>query len=93
MASERGEGPLKNYNCTKAQYLMIIGSSCVKTTEGVCTMNRIQRLFELLAGISQEERQRWMLAQKIYSAPHLDVRALRTPACWRRKINVRGARH
>ena len=56
-------------------------------------MNRIQRLFELLAGISQEERHRWVLAQAIYSAPQVDVNALRTPACWRRKINVRGTRH
>ena len=56
-------------------------------------MNRIQRLFELLAGISQEERHRWVLAQEIFSAPPVDVRALRTPACWRRKINVRGTGH
>jgi hypothetical protein len=51
-------------------------------------MNRIQRLFELIAGISQEERDRWALAQAIYGAPPLDVLALRTPACWRRKTNV-----
>ena len=49
-------------------------------------MNRIQRLFEILAGVSQEERQRWLLAQEIYSAPRVDVHALRTPACWRRSI-------
>jgi len=53
-------------------------------------MNRIQRVFEFIAGISQHERDRWALAQEIYRAPRLDVIALRTPACWRRKANVRG---
>ncbi len=56
-------------------------------------MNRIQRFFELLAGVSQEERHRWVLAQEIFSARPMDVRALRTPACWRRKINVRATVH
>jgi len=55
-------------------------------------MQRIQRLFEFIAGISQEERHRWALAQAIYSAPRVDVVALRTPACWRRKANVRGTK-
>ena len=53
-------------------------------------MNRIQRVFEFIAGISQQERDRWALAQEIYRAPRLDVIALRTPACWRRKASVRG---
>lgn len=53
-------------------------------------MNRIQRLFELIAGISEEERQRWALAQEIYGAPRVDALALRIPACWRRKANVQG---
>jgi hypothetical protein len=51
-------------------------------------MNRIQRLFELIAGISQEERDRWALAREIYCAPRVDVLALQIPACWRRKSNV-----
>jgi hypothetical protein len=52
-------------------------------------MNSIQRLFELMAGISQEERDRWALSKSIYAAPRVDVLALHTPACWRRKANVR----
>lgn len=55
-------------------------------------MNRIQRVFEFIAGISQQERDRWALAQEIYGAPRLDVLALRTPACWRRKATVQGIR-
>ena len=53
-------------------------------------MDRIQRLFELIAGLTQEERNRWELAQEIYNAPRMDIMALRTPACWRRKANGRG---
>jgi hypothetical protein len=56
-------------------------------------MQRIQRLFEFIAGISHEERQRWALAQAIYATPRMDDMALRTPACWRRKANVRGIKH
>ena len=56
-------------------------------------MNRIQRLFELIAGISQEERHRWALVQDIFLAPRLDVHALQTPACWRRKANSQGIKH
>jgi len=56
-------------------------------------MQRIQRLFEFIAGISQDERDRWAFSQAIYSAPRMDDMALRTPACWRRKANVRGIRH
>lgn len=53
-------------------------------------MIRIQRLFELIAGVSQEERQRWALAQEIFCAPRMNTLALQTPACWRRKANKRG---
>ena len=56
-------------------------------------MNRIQRLFEMIAGVSQEERLRWAQAQEIFCAPAMDESALRLPACWRRKANVRGRRH
>ena len=55
-------------------------------------MNRIQRVFEFIAGISQQERDRWALAQEIYSAPRRDVLALQTPACWRRKAYVQGVK-
>ena len=53
-------------------------------------MNRIQRLFEMIAGVSQEERLRWAQAQAIFYAPSVDESALRLPACWRRKASVRG---
>ena len=56
-------------------------------------MQRIQRLFEFNARISQDERDRWAFSQAIYSAPRMDDVVLRTPACWRRKANVRGIRH
>ena len=55
-------------------------------------MNRIQRLFEVIAGVSQEERHRWALAQEVFCKPPVDMLALRLPACWRRKPNVRGVR-
>ena len=55
-------------------------------------MNRIQRLFEIIAGVSQEERLRWAQAQEIFCAPSVEEPALRLPACWRRKAGVRGAR-
>ena len=35
-------------------------------------MNRIQRLFEMIAGVSQEERLRWAQAQEIFCAPSVD---------------------
>ncbi|MEI7430728.1 MAG: hypothetical protein WCL27_09750 [Betaproteobacteria bacterium] len=53
-------------------------------------MNRIQKLFELIAGISQEEQHRWAIAQDIFYAPRLNVHALQTPACWRRKTSRHG---
>lgn len=48
-------------------------------------MNRIQKWFEQIAGVSQEERVRWALAQEIFGTPRIDVLALQKPACWRRK--------
>lgn len=48
-------------------------------------MNRLQQWFEQIAGLTQEERQRWALAQQIYGKQSVDVQALETPACWRRK--------
>lgn len=48
-------------------------------------MNRIQKWFEQIAGVTQEERQRWALAQEIFGTPRIDTVALQKPACWRRK--------
>ena len=55
-------------------------------------MNRIQRLFEMIAGVSQAERQRWERAQAIFGAPPAEMFDLTLPACWRRKASVRGGR-
>jgi len=52
-------------------------------------MKRLQLWFDLLAGISQEERERYALARKIYGAPGPDLLAQQTPACWRRKSRIR----
>ena len=48
-------------------------------------MNRIQKWFEQIAGVSLEERVRWALAQEIFGTPRIDMLALQKPACWRRK--------
>lgn len=48
-------------------------------------MERIQKLFELLAGISAEEDARLARAKAIFATPSPDVSALQIPACWRRK--------
>lgn len=48
-------------------------------------MNRIQKWFEQMAGVTQEHRQRWVLAQEVFGAQRLDTSALQLPACWRRK--------
>lgn len=55
-------------------------------------MNRMQRLFEQIAGVCQAETQRWAMAQEIFGAPRIDVAALQKPACWRRKARIYGAR-
>jgi hypothetical protein len=56
------------------------------------TMNRIQKLFEQIAGVYQAETQRWAVAQEIFTAPRMDVAALQKPACWRRKSRIYGVR-
>ncbi len=55
-------------------------------------MNRIQKLFEQIAGVYQAETQRWAVAQEIFTAPRMDVAALQKPACWRRKSRIYGVR-
>ena len=52
-------------------------------------MNRIQKWFEQLAGVSCQERHRWALAQEIFGTRRLDAAALQKPACWRRKSAAR----
>jgi hypothetical protein len=48
-------------------------------------MNTIQKWFEHVAGVTRNERARWILAQQVYGVRGLDVAALQKPACWRRK--------
>ncbi len=48
-------------------------------------MERIQKLFELLAGISAEENARLARAKAIFATSDMDMHALQLPACWRRK--------
>lgn len=55
-------------------------------------MNRLQKWFDQIAGVTQEERQRWALAQEIFGSPRLDTSALQAPACWRRKGCPSGSR-
>ena len=48
-------------------------------------MNHIQKWFERIAGITQEERERREFAQKLFGRQQFDTSALHKPACWRRK--------
>lgn len=47
-------------------------------------MGRLQKWFEILAGISQEESARLAQAHAIFNQPGLDLSGLELPACWRR---------
>lgn len=51
-------------------------------------MNRIQQWLKQIAGVSQEERQRWAVAQEIFGTRGPDVSAFQKPACWRRKARI-----
>ncbi|PKO90433.1 MAG: hypothetical protein CVU16_10235 [Betaproteobacteria bacterium HGW-Betaproteobacteria-10] len=54
----------------------------------VFAMKCIQKWFEVIAGISQSERERLALAREIFGTAGMDVSALNTPACWRRRARV-----
>jgi hypothetical protein len=47
-------------------------------------MNYLQKWFELIAGITQEERDRREFAEQVFARRIFDA-ALQTPACWRRR--------
>ncbi len=51
-------------------------------------MERIQKLFELLAGISAEEDARLARAKAIFANSSPDIAMLQIPACWRRKQRI-----
>lgn len=55
-------------------------------------MKQLQKWFDLIAGISEEEQRRLAMAHAIFSQPGPDLRGLSTPACWRRGIHVQDAR-
>ena len=48
-------------------------------------MTHLQKWFERMAGIAQEERARREFAQRFFARSPFDASALSTPACWRRK--------
>jgi len=52
-------------------------------------MKRMQKWFEIIAGISQEERDRYALAQQIFGNDSLNMGQLQTPACWRRPRRIK----
>lgn len=53
-------------------------------------MNRIQKWFEILAGVPRADLDRLEIAARIFAAAPLDVASLQTPACWRRKRRIAG---
>ncbi|AEV26422.1 MULTISPECIES: hypothetical protein [Azospira] len=55
-------------------------------------MNRLQKWFEHIAGVTQEERERRAFAQALFGSKPVDTLALQTPACWRRKARHSGIR-
>ena len=48
-------------------------------------MKTIQKWFEQLAGVSQDELDRLALAAEVFSEAPFDASDLQKPACWRRK--------
>ena len=48
-------------------------------------MNQLQKWFDKVAGVTQEERARYEFAREVFCTQPIDVVVLQTPACWRRK--------
>ena len=48
-------------------------------------MKTIQKWFEQLAGISQDELDRLALVAEVFSEAPFDASDLQKPACWRRE--------
>lgn len=55
-------------------------------------MKRLQKWFDLLAGVCAEEEARLARARAIFSAAGPDVSTLSVPACWRRTQRI-GVQH
>ena len=49
-------------------------------------MVRVQKLFEMIAGITRHERERYEFARAFFGQQPFDCAALHTPACWRRGV-------
>lgn len=47
-------------------------------------MHQLQRWFDRIAGVTEEERRRMDFAQDFFGQRGLDTTPLQTPACWRR---------
>lgn len=52
-------------------------------------MKKLQRWFEVLAGVDQNELTRLHIALDVYTAPRTDLSPLEKPACWRRPRRIR----
>lgn len=52
-------------------------------------MDRLQKWFEILAGVDNEEIGRIERARMIFDGNELDLSALNLPACWRRRPRCR----
>jgi len=51
-------------------------------------MKQLQKWFDLIAGISEEEQKRLAMAHAIFGDRGPDLSALTKPACWRRPCHV-----
>jgi hypothetical protein len=51
-------------------------------------MKQLQKWFDLIAGISEEEQRRLALAHAIFGQRGPDLAALSRPACWRRSSHI-----
>ena len=51
-------------------------------------MKRIQKWFDQIAGVSQDELDRLARAREIFCSAGVDLSALKKPACWRRRARV-----
>jgi len=58
--------------------------------KGILLMRTIQKLFQRLAGITQEELDRINLAIEVFQTrSSINIAALEKPACWRRPRRYR----
>ena len=51
-------------------------------------MKQLQKWFDLIAGISEEEQKRLAMAHAIFGQRGLDLSVLSRPACWRRSSSI-----